>query len=96
MARLLYLADLPDGATVESIDRADYDRGERQMPRIYDKAGARWLRCTRIVTLKKSNPSRHECDARCMGATGKTMNCECACGGRNHGKGALSGFALPV
>ncbi len=42
----------------------------------------------RRVTYK-SYPSRHECDARCMNATGRTMQCECACGGRNHGKGAL-------
>ena len=25
----------------------------------------------------------HECDARCTGATGP--NCDCACGGENHG-----------
>jgi hypothetical protein len=33
----------------------------------------------------KSNPSRHECDARCTHATGKIMKCECSCGGKNHG-----------
>lgn len=33
---------------------------------------------------------RHDCDARCMNATGRTMNCECACGGRNHGKGRVT------
>jgi hypothetical protein len=37
----------------------------------------------------KSNPSRHECDDRCMNATGRTMNCECSCGGKNHGRGAF-------
>ena len=37
----------------------------------------------------KSNPSRHECDARCMFATGKIMKCECSCGGKNHGRGAF-------
>jgi hypothetical protein len=37
----------------------------------------------------KSNPSRHECDARCVNATGRVMNCECSCGGKNHGKGAF-------
>lgn len=37
----------------------------------------------------KSNPSRHECDARCMNATGRTMQCECACGGKNHGRGSF-------
>lgn len=35
----------------------------------------------------KSHPSKHVCDARCMHAKGKTMNCECSCGGKNHGKG---------
>lgn len=40
----------------------------------------------RIVNYK-SNPSKHECDARCMNANGRTMNCECSCGGKNHGKG---------
>lgn len=37
----------------------------------------------------KSNPSRHECDARCYNATGRNMTCECSCGGKNHGRGAL-------
>jgi len=41
---------------------------------------------TRKVNFK-SFPSRHECDARCMNATGRNMNCECRCGGKNHGKG---------
>ena len=27
----------------------------------------------------------HVCDARCMNATG--TNCECSCGGENHGRG---------
>lgn len=30
-------------------------------------------------------PSKHKCDGRCMNAKGH--NCECACGGANHGKG---------
>lgn len=37
----------------------------------------------------KSNPSRHECDARCLNATGLVMKCECSCGGKNHGRGTL-------
>jgi hypothetical protein len=44
--------------------------------------------CTRYIEYKP-NPSRHDCDSRCMNATGRTMKCECACGGRNHGKGAF-------
>lgn len=34
----------------------------------------------------KATPSRHRCDARCEDARGH--DCECACGGVNHGKGA--------
>ena len=37
----------------------------------------------------KSRPSRHECDARCMNATGRVMKCECSCGGKNHGRGSF-------
>lgn len=37
----------------------------------------------------KSNPSRHECDDRCMNATGRVMKCECSCGGKNHGRGSF-------
>jgi hypothetical protein len=37
----------------------------------------------------KANPSRHECDDRCLNATGRTMKCECACGGKNHGRGSF-------
>lgn len=55
--------------------------------------GAGWDRGTvkadRCVTYK-SNPSRHECDARCMNATGRTMQCECSCGGKNHGRGSFN------
>lgn len=53
--------------------------------------GSSWddkpLPVTRMVTFK-ARPSLHECDARCMNATGRTMNCECSCGGKNHGRGA--------
>ncbi len=44
------------------------------------------LPVTRSVTYK-SNPSKHECDARCINAQGRVMNCECSCGGKNHGRG---------
>lgn len=43
---------------------------------------------TRKVILKVS-PSRHDCDARCMNASGRNMACECSCGGKNHGRGAF-------
>lgn len=48
-----------------------------------------WMKITRRVQYK-AFPSKHVCDARCMGATGRTMNCECSCGGKNHGKMAFN------
>lgn len=33
------------------------------------------------------NPSRHICNAKCMGAIGPS--CECSCGGKNHGAGFI-------
>jgi hypothetical protein len=53
----------------------------------HDVHGA--VRITRKVAMK-SQPTLHDCDARCMNATGRDMACECACGGRNHGKGRVS------
>jgi hypothetical protein len=43
-----------------------------------------WMPVTRRIEYK-SNPSLHKCDARCLNATGH--NCECSCGGKNHGAG---------
>lgn len=59
----------------------------------FDRAVGRWrddYRPVERVINFKSNPSRHECDARCMNASGRTMNCECACGGKNHGRGSFT------
>lgn len=54
-------------------------------------AGRGWqgyVKADRVIEYK-SNPSCHECDARCLNATGRIMKCECSCGGKNHGRGAL-------
>jgi len=48
---------------------------------------------TRSVEMK-ARPSRHECDARCINATGRVMRCECSCGGKNHGRGAFNCSAV--
>lgn len=40
------------------------------------------LPVTRIIDYKK-NPSKHECNARCMTGS-RTGSCECSCGGKNH------------
>lgn len=45
------------------------------------------LQAQRVVEFKRF-PSRHECDARCLNATGRIMKCECSCGGKNHGRGS--------
>ena len=37
-----------------------------------------------LITVGNSEGSRH-CDARCYDAKGP--DCECVCGGKNHGKG---------
>lgn len=42
------------------------------------------LQATRKIEFKR-NPSLHKCDARCFHAKGH--QCECSCGGKNHGKG---------
>ena len=44
---------------------------------------------TRMIE-RKANPSRHVCDSRCVNATGRVMKCECACGGKNHGRGSFT------
>lgn len=89
MAKHLFFADLQDGTVAMTVDRADYDLpGRNAMPRIWTKETG-WVRATRVV-VRKSMPSNHECDARCMNATGRTMQCECSCGGKNHGKGRLN------
>lgn len=48
-----------------------------------------WIKIERTINMK-SSPSKHECDARCINATGRTMQCECSCGGKNHGRGAFN------
>ena len=40
----------------------------------------------RVIEYKR-NPSLHKCDGRCLHAKGR--NCECSCGGANHGAGSM-------
>lgn len=37
----------------------------------------------------KSQPSKHECNAKCMGGKANGT-CECRCGGKNHGAGMFT------
>lgn len=82
MANFRYFADL-EGRTVR-FDRVDYISPKNI--RGYDEITKQWLQVSRTVEYK-SNPSRHECDDRCIMATGRMMKCECKCGGKNHGRG---------
>jgi hypothetical protein len=49
-----------------------------------DVATGALLPVTRTIFFK-SNPSLHKCGPRCLNATGH--DCECSCGGKNHGAG---------
>ena len=86
MANIIHFADLPTGTVSNKL--ADYDLGSNKMPRFWTEEHG-WVRANRKIEYKKY-ASRHECDARCVNATGRIMKCECACGGKNHGKGAFS------
>lgn len=99
MAKMKYFADI-DGTTVE-LDRVCHNGGNARRASSFEGypvgfmpvfvQGAGWTKrtaATRIVEMK-SNPSRHECDDRCMNATGRVMKCECKCGGKNHGRGSF-------
>ena len=43
---------------------------------------------TRKIEYKK-NPSKHECNAKCLNGNHNGM-CECKCGGKNHGAGMFT------
>ena len=99
MANFKYFADL-NGETVELI-RVRHDGSMRTRAANFEGLpvgvepvfvqGRGWtgfIRATRVIEFK-SNPSRHECDARCINATGLVMKCECSCGGKNHGRGSF-------
>jgi hypothetical protein len=48
----------------------------------------------RVISYKFF-PSKHECNAKCMG--GKVNgSCECKCGGRNHGLGSVGALGKPL
>lgn len=96
MARFAYFADLTDGTIAEWVDtvhrgqvqaaRGIRNNGRGQITGYVEGVGH--IAVTRRVELK-SSPSRHQCDDRCLNATGRVMKCECSCGGKNHGRGAF-------
>ncbi len=90
MTNLRYFADTAAG--VVEFSRVDNRNQSLKMNDCWGYANGEWIKVNRVVAYK-ANPSKHECDDRCFNATGRTMKCECACGGKNHGKGAFLGEA---
>lgn len=103
MARFAYFSDLPNGEVLEWRDTAQHYEDARGMARTREvaaKVGYRegklhgydaargWVLVTRQIEMK-AQPTRHECDDRCVNASGRIMKCECSCGGKNHGRGAF-------
>ena len=94
MTKHAYFIDQPNGQTIEFRDTVVSGKLQGALGVRYDahdKAlgyvdGQGWLPITRVIEMK-ATPSKHECDDRCMNATGRVMKCECACGGKNHGRG---------
>lgn len=78
-----FFADLPNGEVVE-LKRIDNRNQSSKHNDTWGWNGTGWVKITRVIEYK-SNPSKHQCDARCLNAKG--FNCECACGGKSHGKG---------
>ena len=83
MANSKYFADV--GQKVLSFKSVDHRKDGSYG---FDVESGKWVKITRKVEYK-SMPSKHECDSRCLDATGRIMKCECSCGGKNHGRGKL-------
>jgi hypothetical protein len=94
MANFRYFADLADGSSIKLDPAKVYQNGPiatdngRRPAGMIGWTGSEWIKITRRVQYR-SYMVKHECDSRCFNANGRTMNCECACGGANHGKGAI-------
>ncbi len=88
MANFKYFTDLADGSTVE-LTGVWHQGVSTKKPSNFHGFGPNGekLDATRVIE-RKPFPSRHECDARCLNANGRTMKCECSCNGKNHGKGS--------
>lgn len=50
--------------------------------------GGDWMPVTRKIEIK-TNPSLHECNAKCLNGS-HNGKCECKCLGRNHGRGLFT------
>lgn len=90
MARFRYFADV-DGVSFE-LSGVYFEGGKCAVKPehfIGRLPSGTTVRATRRIEFK-ANASLHKCDARCLHATGRSMKCECSCGGKNHGKGSIA------
>jgi hypothetical protein len=89
MAKFRYFADL-NGETIELTNVYHDGHVKTTAEHFIGRApdGSK-VQATRVIQYK-AFPSKHECDARCINATGRIMKCECSCGGKNHGRGAFN------
>lgn len=97
MSKVLYFSGATEVKNVFGLDNAKFAAigGERSKHNRYDSfarlaghptnGSDAILPVTRTI-FYKSNPSLHQCDARCRHAKGH--NCECSCGGQFHGADA--------
>jgi len=90
MNRTKYFAGEKELFGVREIDGKLFGFGSKE--ELFFVAGHGWQGYTAVERKVeyKSFPSKHECDARCMNATGRIMKCECSCGGKNHGRGSFA------
>jgi hypothetical protein len=102
MAQFTYFSDL-DGITVQlkcviPMPNAEFRarwpgvKGVRydgfQMKTGRPVGGSDYLPLTRSIEMK-ANPSKHECNAKCLNGA-HNGRCECKCNGRNHGRGLFT------
>lgn len=102
MAQLRHFSDL-NGNTVrlDFVTAMPNDKFRAQWPNVkglrYDgyqmwvgrQTGVKdYLPVTRRIDMK-SNPSKHECNAKCLNGA-HNGRCECKCGGMNHGRGLFT------
>ncbi|MGQ2994237.1 hypothetical protein [Variovorax sp.] len=103
MATFKYFSDL-DGNTTQvhglrSIDNGEFAARWPGVKGIRADGYSKWaaidvtntgdvLPVTRMIEYK-SQPSRHECNAKCLNGKHNGV-CECKCGGKNHGRGMFT------
>ena len=73
--------------------------GHELRPAILNNDAAAWLKCECgkwhfIRRVVGKFVAEKGCDGRCMSATGH--NCECSCGGKNHGAGWVPKMGAPL